>query len=155
MSFETEHKYLIDTALWQKVVPDISVRIRQGYLLPGTGTTVRVRTKGDKGFITVKGTAEGATRAEYEYEIPFSDAVEMLTHLCSAIIEKTRYVVMVDGHLWEVDVFEGDNAGLVIAEIELENEDVIYTLPEWVKEDVTADMRYMNSSLVTHPYSAW
>jgi CYTH domain-containing protein len=129
---------------------------RQGYLNSAKERTVRVRTIDDKGFLTIKGITTGATRVEYEYEIPHSDCTEMLDDLAEKpIIEKARYKIEFGGFVWEVDEFFGVNKGLVVAEIELESEDQAFEKPSWVGEEVTGDPRYYNSSLVANPYTTW
>ena len=132
------------------------VRYRQGYLSRGPERTVRVREAGDQAFITIKGKASGLTRPEFEYPIPLEDARELLDQLCvTPIVEKTRYDVSVNGHKWEIDEFEGINHGLLVAEIETENEDPLSGLPDWVGEEVTSDPRYLNANLVRHPFAEW
>jgi CYTH domain-containing protein len=108
------------------------------------------------GFLTVKGVTVGAARAEYEYEIPAGEAAEMLDELCERpLIEKTRFRVEHHGMVWEIDRFAGDNAGLIIAEVELEEEDQVVVLPDWVGKEVTGDRRYYNANLITEPFSEW
>ena len=108
------------------------------------------------GFITIKGMSVGATRSEYEYEIPLADANEMLDRLCERpLIEKTRYRVSHEGLAWEIDEFEGDNRGLIIAEVELKDETQSVTLPGWIGQEVTGDHRYFNANLVANPFSQW
>ncbi len=156
MPEEIERKFLIDRD--KLVLPDRGVEIHQGYLplSEASKTVVRIRIKGDKGLITVKGENLGAVRAEYEYEIPIADAREMLGTLCQRpIIEKTRYEIVVGGHLWEVDLFRGDNAGLMIAEVELSHVDETFERPGWVTSEVTDDTRNYNAILLAHPYSQW
>ena len=129
---------------------------KQGYLSVEPDKTVRVRVVGDKGFLTVKGRNNGISRAEYEYEIPAADANDMLDNLVkTGVIEKWRYVCAVDGKKWEVDEFLGDNAGLVVAEIELQSEDEPFTKPAWAGDEVSGDERYYNSSLSQNPYKNW
>ncbi|MBQ2050767.1 MAG: CYTH domain-containing protein [Paludibacteraceae bacterium] len=129
---------------------------KQGYLSVEPDKTVRVRVVGDKGFLTVKGRNNGISRAEYEYEIPAADANDMLDNLVkTGVIEKWRYVCVVDGKKWEVDEFLGDNAGLVVAEIELQSEDEPFTKPAWAGDEVSGDARYYNSSLSQNPYKNW
>ncbi|MBQ2590676.1 MAG: CYTH domain-containing protein [Paludibacteraceae bacterium] len=129
---------------------------KQGYLSVEPDKTVRVRVVGDKGFLTVKGRNNGISRAEYEYEIPAADANDMLDNLVkTGVIEKWRYVCVVDGKKWEVDEFLGDNAGLVVAEIELQSEDESFTKPAWAGDEVSGDARYYNSSLSQNPYKNW
>jgi adenylate cyclase len=111
---------------------------------------------GPRGSITVKGKNVGARRAEFEYEIPAADAERMLDTLCKRpLIEKVRYTLAIGPHTWEIDVFEGDNAGLVVAEIELSREDEAFEKPDWVGNEVTDDPRYFNSNLVANPYRTW
>ena len=129
---------------------------KQGYLSVEPDKTVRVRVVGDKGYLTVKGRNNGISRAEYEYEIPAADANDMLDNLVkTGVIEKWRYVCVVDGKVWEVDEFLGDNAGLVVAEIELQSEDEPFTKPAWAGDEVSGDARYYNSSLSQRPYKNW
>ncbi len=129
---------------------------RQGYLSTVKERTVRVRTIEDKGYITVKGRAAGATRVEYEYEIPAEDANSMLDDLCERpIIEKKRYVIDYEGLTWEVDEFNGENQGLIVAEVELSDENQSIALPDWIGEEVTGDPKYFNSNLIKHPYNKW
>jgi len=117
--------------------------------------TVRVRIAGDQAFLTVKGVTRGAARAEFEYEIPMSDAEQLLKLSDGPIIQKNRYRIVHDGFLWEVDEFLGDNAGLVVAEIELTSEGQAFSRPPWLGAEVTHDSRYYNSSLATRPYLQW
>lgn len=155
MAIETEYKYLVKADLWQEVIPHKSVSVKQAYLLTDPEKTIRVRTMGDKAFITIKGKASGASRLEYEYEIPLNDAEELITNFSSDRIEKIRHYVMYDNKTWEVDEFQGANKGLIVAEIELETEDQSYTLPSWAGENVTEDHKYANSNLVSNPYINW
>jgi adenylate cyclase len=150
LAVEIERKYRVIKSRWQP--NDTGVDYRQGYLCSGDGRTVRVRIAGAQAFITVKGPTRGYARAEYEYPVPVSDAEEMLTELCpKPLIEKIRYRVEYAGHIWEVDVFNGDNRGLVLAEIELPAEDTCFEVPDWVGEEVSGDPRYFNSSLAVTP----
>ncbi|NCF70032.1 MAG: CYTH domain-containing protein, partial [Chloroflexi bacterium] len=129
---------------------------RQGYLSTVKERTVRVRTIGQKGYLTIKGITVGATRLEFEYEIPVAEANEMLDTLCERpLIEKTRRIIEHAGFIWELDEFFGVNAGLVIAEVELESEDTIFEKPPWIAMEVTDDPRYFNANLVANPYSIW
>jgi adenylate cyclase len=153
MAVEIEHKYLIDLALWQP--KDAGVLFRQGYLTTG-GRVVRVRIAGDQGILTIKGPAKGLSRLEFEYAIPLADAAEMLDALAQQpLIEKTRYTEIIDGKAWEIDVFHGDNDGLVIAEIEVAAEDETVVLPPWIVTEVSHDQRYFNSNLIANPYRNW
>ena len=154
MGEEIERKFLVHGERWRDGAT--GTLYRQGFLSTEPERTVRVRVAGERGWITVKGRTAGARRAEFEYEIPAADAREMLDTLCKRpLIEKVRYTVRAGGHVWEIDVFQGDNAGLVVAEIELEAEDEAFEKPSWIGDEVTEDPRYFNSSLVEHPYSAW
>jgi adenylate cyclase len=154
MGKEIERKFLVKDHSWQG--QDAGKRYRQGYLSTVKERTVRVRIGGDKGFLTVKGITVGASRSEYEYEIPVADANEMLDRLCERpLIEKTRYRISLAGLLWEVDEFEGENRGLITAEVELKDEHQSLTLPGWVGQEVTGDPRYFNANLVAKPFTTW
>ncbi len=155
MPFEIEHKYLVNHPLWKQVVPAESKKVKQGYISSSPINSVRVRVLGQQGFVTVKGKSTGATRKEFEYEIPLEEAEEMLNLFCTEMISKTRHYVVVGSHTWEVDEFHDLNAGLVVAEIELGSEDEKYELPSWIGLDVTSDKRYSNANLVLRPYSTW
>lgn len=151
---EIERKFLVDGDFRSEVRE--SSRIVQGYLSTTPGRTVRVRARGDKAYITVKGAAEGLARFEWEKEIPNDEAM-LLLRLCESVIDKTRHLVdSSDGrHVWEIDEFHGDNEGLVVAEIELESETEDFPRPEWLGAEVTADRRYYNSCLTKNPYKNW
>jgi CYTH domain-containing protein len=154
---EIERKFLVWEDLVERVTQNGDVDcfyIAQGYLASEKGYQVRIRRKGDNGYLTVKGAREGATRQEFEYEIPLEDARAMLA-LCSGLIEKYRYAVLVGGRTWEVDVFGGDNQGLVLVEVELKSERDRLVLPDWVHTEVTNDKRYYNEYLAKHPYRNW
>lgn len=154
MAQEIERKFLVRGDGWRALAK--GTPLRQGYLNSEKERTVRVRVAGDKAFLTVKGVTVGATRPEYEYEIPLADAHAMLDRLAERpLIEKTRYAIPVSGLLWEVDEFHGANAGLVIAELELTDEAQSFTKPDWVGEEVTDDPRYFNVNLIRHPFKAW
>ena len=162
MGTEIERKYLVDRAAWRSHkelllarTPDLGQRYSQGYIPTSNGTTVRLRIIGDRGYITIKSKTVGHTRAEYEYPIPVADAREMLDRLClQPAIDKYRYKIAVDDLVWEVDEFLGENAGLIIAEVELDNEQQKVELPPWIDREVN-DKKYFNSYLVKHPYSQW
>ena len=154
MPLEIERKFLLRGEGWRAL--GAGVPYRQGYLSTEPGRSVRVRLVRDKGYLTIKGMTVGAARAEYEYEIPAADASEMLDKLCERpLIEKTRYRVEHQGFVWEIDEFDGDNAGLIIAEVELDEEDQAIILPDWIGKEVTGDPRYYNASLITNPYTRW
>lgn len=153
MAIEIERKYLVDL---EKLTLKNGLNIKQGYIETANNTVVRVRVKGSKGFLTIKGENSGASRLEFEYEIPLDEANEMLQKLCSGpIIDKTRYEIKYENHLWEVDLFYGENEGLVIAEVELEDENEEVILPTWVKQEVTGDIKYYNNQLMKNPYKNW
>lgn len=155
MPTETEHKYLVKPAQWKKVKPKKSVAIKQGYLHSDPAKTIRIRTAGKKAYITIKGKTEKASRPEYEYEIPLAHANELLKLFCNHLIEKNRYHVTFKGKTWEVDEFKGNNAGLLVAEIELKSEDETYALPDWAGKNVTDNPAYANANLVRKPYKMW
>lgn len=150
---EIERKYLIKE---DKYIPTgKGIMIKQGYLSVDAGRVVRVRVADKKGFITIKGKMEGITRDEFEYEIPKKEAEKMLGMCLNNAIEKIRYIENFNGMTWEIDVFEKDNKGLVLAEIELESEDQRFDLPIWIKKEVTHDKRYYNSWLSVKPFKTW
>jgi len=154
MGKEIERKYLTSGDQWRKLAKGTSYR--QGYLSTVKERTVRVRTIDDKGYLTIKGITVGASRAEYEYDIPASDANEMLTNLCEKpLVEKNRYKIKVDGLTWEIDEFLGDNLGLIVAEVELTAEDQKFEKPAWIGQEVTGDPKYFNSNLTKNPYTKW
>lgn len=146
MALEIEHKYLVKNDSF-RALSIASFSIYQGYLCRDPERTVRVRIKGDKGFLTVKGKNSGAIRAEFEYEISLEDARKMLSLCLPPIIEKKRYIVPFESHTWEVDEFFGDLKGLVTAEIELSSSYETYMIPCFVGENVTGNPRYYNSNL--------
>lgn len=155
MATEIERKFLVISDSWRARVTD-SAYYRQGYLANTGEVSVRVRVARGTGYLNIKSATLGVRRQEFEYVIPLDEAMAMLDGLCSGpLIEKTRYLVPQGGHTWEVDVFEGDNAGLVVAEIELGAEDEVFELPEWVGAEVSHDPRYYNVCLVSHPYKEW
>jgi len=154
MAKEIERKFLLKNENWKTQV-DKSFTIKQGYLSTNPERTVRIRIKGKKGILTIKGITKGISRLEYEYEIPFQDAIELLDLCEQPIIEKERYII-IDGKLkWEIDIFEGINKGLELAEVELESEDQKVNLPNWIEKEVTSDKRYYNSSLIKMPFKDW
>ncbi|WP_309380471.1 CYTH domain-containing protein [Cerasicoccus frondis] len=135
--------------------PTLSTRLEQGYI-DRDRATVRVRVSGDVCYLTIKGAVSGKSRLEYEYPIPLDEGRELLELLCRRpVIEKTRHLIDHAGHQWEVDVFDGDNAGLVVAEVELDDEDEVVELPAWVGREVTSDGKYANAALAKRPYSKW
>ncbi len=154
MAKEIERKFLLKSDGWRKGAKGIL--FRQGYLSTHKERTVRVRVEGDRARLTIKGITEGASRSEYEYDLPLSDANELLDELCEQpIIEKTRYRVAAGEHEFEIDEFHGSNEGLVVAEIELASEQEGFQRPQWLGQEVTEDPRYYNANLVRNPYSSW
>jgi len=155
MALEIERKYLVIGDDWRREVSH-SIPMRHGYLTElGSRASVRVRVEGAVGKLNVKAAVVGAARAEYEYEIPAAEAEEILATLCSGLILKTRHYVERDGLIWEIDVFEGDNAGLVVAEVELDAVDQAFPRPSWLGRELTAEQRYYNHALAKRPYSQW
>ena len=148
LSMEIERKFLVNKVLWALQVKPEGQKIKQAYLLNSPEKTIRVRTKGTKGFLTIKGPTLGISRAEYEYEIPVYEAEELIQQFAVKYIEKTRYEITVGKHIWEVDEFGGKLAGLMLAEIELAAEDELFERPEWVTLEVSEDVNYFNSNLI-------
>ncbi len=155
MGIEIEKKFLLRNDNW-RADADAGTAFKQGYLVGSDKASVRVRIEGDNANINIKSATLGITRQEYEYPIPLKDAEELLASLCEKpLIEKTRYHLRQADHVWEIDVFEGDNAGLVVAEIELADEAEAFYRPDWLGEEVSGDPRYYNVSLVKHPFCDW
>ncbi|MCW9035268.1 MAG: CYTH domain-containing protein [Rhodospirillales bacterium] len=153
-NLEIERKFLVIGESWKagaKAVP-----ISQGYLYKGKDMVLRARTKGDKGILTIKADKGGISRLEFEYEIPVDDVKAMFSELCAdPPLEKTRHIVKVGGMTWEIDEFHGVNQGLVMAEIELENADQSFDMPEWAGPEVSDDNRFFNAYLSEKPFSTW
>jgi len=153
LAVEIERKFLVDPNKLPNL--DSGAKILQGYLL-ALSPSIRVRVADDKAFLTIKGKPQNhISRNEFEYEIPPQDGLELLKECKELIISKTRYEIEYHGHLWEIDVFENENEGLIVAEIELEHEDEKFILPPWVTAEVSCDKRYTNANLISHPYSKW
>jgi adenylate cyclase len=154
MGIEIERKFLVLDERWRTL--GVGVPMRQGYLSSHPERVVRVRVEGDAAMLTIKGRSVGASRGEWEYPIPLADAEQFLASLCEQpLIEKKRYRIRHQGMLWEVDEFFGANAGLVVAEIELEAEDQPFSKPDWLGLEVTDDARYFNANLIRHPFAEW
>lgn len=153
MAHEIERKYLVDVERWRP--RDAGTLYCQGYLSSHPERVVRVRVHGTTAKLTIKGVTTGVTRAEFEYEIPVADATQLLRLCEQPLIEKTRHTEDHHGMVWEIDVFHGANAGLVIAEVELESETQHVTLPAWATREVSDDARYYNSNLIARPFSTW
>ena len=155
MGTEIEHKFLLRDESWRGQV-ERSASMRQGYLMSNSRCSVRVRIADGQGFLNIKSGVLGIQRSEYEYPIPLADAEELLDTLCEKpLVEKTRHFVRHQGHLWEIDEFAGANAGLVVAELEVDHPDETFVRPDWLGEDVSRDIRYYNSQLARHPYTSW
>jgi len=153
MGTEIERKFLVRRELWAS--SGRSTLFQQGYLCREEGRTVRARRAGGSAFLTIKGAARGLARPEFEYEVPLAD-IDGLLQLCiQPLIEKRRHLHEHEGHTWEVDEFLGQNAGLLVAEIELDRADEEFSRPSWVGEEVTDDPRYLNANLAVHPFSMW
>jgi adenylate cyclase len=153
-TIEIERKFIVQSEDWKE--GNQGLLYCQGYLNTHKERTVRVRTIGENAFLTIKGLAVGACRREFEYEIPLEHANTMLDSLCEKpLIEKTRYKIPIEGHVWEVDEFHGSNKGLVMAEIELASEDEEFKHPEWLGREVTGDPKYFNSNLIANPFTTW
>lgn len=155
MAQEIEHKFLIANDGWREKVSHCAI-YKQGYLSSQPTSSIRVRISDKQAWLNIKSATIGTQRAEYEYEIPLSDAHEILENLClKPVIEKTRHFVKYENHLWEIDVFDGENAGLIVAEIELKSVGETFEKPDWLGEEVTQDVRYYNNNLARQPYSQW
>lgn len=153
MSAEVEHKFLVQKNLWRPAGPGIACR--QGYLYTAKDSIVRVRIAGTCGYLKVKGLDGSFTRVEFEYEIPRSDAVKLLGLCEQPLVEKTRHTERHGDHDWDIDVFHGENDGLVLAEVQLATERELFEKPRWLGAEVSHDPRYLNASLRTNPYRNW
>ena len=145
---EIERKFTVDSEKWNNIEKPEPIQIFQSYLSTNPECTVRVRIKGKKGFLTIKGKSIGISRSEFEYEIPLEEAKQMINSFAQKTLSKLRYEIQVDNHLWEVDVFKGKLDGLIVAEIELTNENESFTKPEWVIEDVSDNIEFYKSRLI-------
>ena len=154
LGIEIERKFLLSSDAWRAL--GVPIRYTQGYLNRIPGRTVRVRIAGDRAYLTIKGPPHNLARAEFEYQVPLDDARYMLEHLCERPhIDKMRRRIPVGAHVFEVDEFLGDNAGLVVAEVELQHQSEPFERPAWLGTEVTSEARYSNSNLVMLPYSKW
>jgi adenylate cyclase len=154
MGVEIERKFLLADDGWRHGAAS-QTRFSQGYLSRDPARTVRVRQAGERAFLTIKGQTHGATRAEFEYEIPTVDAQALLALCDGPVVEKIRHLCPVEGMTWEVDEFLGENAGLIVAEIELSSEDQPFARPPWLGAEVTGDARYVNANLAVNPFKNW
>ena len=155
MGIEIERKFLVNNDKWKEMKKVSGEMYRQGYLLTDPNKTIRIRQTADKGFLTIKGISVGATRTDFEYEIPFQEAKELLDQFSVAELSKIRYKIMLDEKLWEVDEFLNKNVGLIIAEIELKSEDEQFAPPNFIDREVTGEKKYYNSNLTMSPYKNW
>ncbi|MBN8788359.1 MAG: CYTH domain-containing protein [Terrimonas sp.] len=155
MPLEIERKFLINHNKWNTLPKPQGKLYRQGYLLNDIHKTIRVRLSNENAFITIKGKTTGATRSEFEYNIPLTDAKQLLDNFSNNEISKTRYNISYRSKLWEIDVFHGENEGLIVAEIELQSEGEPFDIPDWVTEEVTHDPRYYNANLAVLPFKSW
>lgn len=155
MAIEIEKKFLLKNSSWKEFA-DEGTQYSQGYLVGSKDASVRVRIQGERAFLNIKSATIDITRQEFEYEIPLDEASEMLETLCEKpLITKIRYLIKTDNHVWEIDVFSGDNEGLVVAEIELKDKDENFVKPNWLGDEVSDDERYYNVCLVKHPFKNW
>lgn len=155
MAIEIERKYLLANESWREQVQS-SQPMRQGYMIGSEKASVRVRISGNSAKLNIKSAELGITRKEYEVDLPLDDAREILDSLCQKpVLEKTRYLVPMGKHTWEIDEFEGENQGLIVAEIELSSVDEEFAKPDWLGAEVSDDPRYYNVSLAKHPYKNW
>ena len=155
MATEIERKFLLKNSSWKELA-DEGTQYTQGYLVGSKHASVRVRIQGKRAFLNIKSATIDITRQEFEYEIPLDEATEMLETLCEKpLIDKVRYLIKNENHVWEIDVFSGDNDGLIVAEIELKDKDENFTKPDWLGDEVSDDERYYNVCLVKHPFKDW
>lgn len=155
MATEIERKFLLKNSSWKESA-DQGTQYSQGYIVGSKHASVRVRLQGKRSYLNIKSATIDIVRQEFEYEIPFDDATEMLETLCEKpLIDKVRYLIKHDNHIWEIDVFSGDNDGLIVAEIELKNKDEKFIKPDWLGEEVSDDERYYNVCLVKQPFKDW
>lgn len=155
MGIEIERKFLVDHEQWRQLSKPAGKHYRQGYILSDDIKTIRVRVTDEHGYITIKGKTKGISRLEYEYTIPVNEGVELLNNFATSELEKTRYCISYEGKIWEVDDFLGENQGLLVAEIELEDETETFKLPPWITVEVTGDKKYYNSALSLNPFKRW
>ena len=155
MPKEIERKFLVRKDLWYAIHKPDGEEIRQGYLHVAPGLVIRIRIKGNNGFLTIKGETRNMTRDEYEYRVPVEEAEEIYGSYTRGRVEKMRYSLESGGNKWEVDEFFGENDGLILAEIELSSEEQEFDRPPWLGEEVTRDPRYYNSYLAEKPFTRW
>jgi len=155
MATEIERKFLLKNSSWKELAGE-GTQYTQGYLVGSKHASVRVRIQGKRAFLNIKSATIDITRQEFEYEIPLDEATEMLETLCEKpLIDKVRYLIKNENHVWEIDVFSGDSDGLIVAEIELKDKDENFIKPDWLGDEVSDDERYYNVCLVKHPFKDW
>src|ERR1700753_399812 len=155
MASEIERKFLVDHEKWAKLDKPEGTDYQQVSMVSNEHQTIRVRISDKQGYLTLKSKISSMSRKEYEYEIPLEDGIEILEAFTKQGTEKVRYLISFAGKVWETDVFLGDNAGLIVAEIDLKSEDEPFEKPDWVTYEVTDDGRYSNAALSKHPFSKW
>ena len=155
MGVEIERKFLVNHEKWNSIEKPEGETIEQKYIVNDGEKNIRVRIKGNKGFITIKSKKSGLKRSEFEYEIPIKDALELMNSFSGGRITKTRYKLKCEEKLWEVDEFHDENEGLIVAEIELRSEEETFGVPGWIEKEVTQDARYYNSHLAKKPFKSW
>ncbi|MBN1463476.1 MAG: CYTH domain-containing protein [Paludibacteraceae bacterium] len=154
MAIEIERKFLVNSDDYKQLA--LPVYYKQGYLCNSPNTIVRIRIANNKGYITIKGKTCGISRTEFEYEIPTSEAHQLLSEMSlNKVVEKNRYKIKYAGNIWEIDEFLGENEGLIIAEIELKSENATFDKPSWIGKEVSTDSRYFNSNLSKNPFKNW
>ena len=155
MAIEIERKFRVSSDEWKRLVTRTR-HLRQAYLTKNGRLSIRVRIDGNEtGTLTIKAARSGLERHEYEYAIPLGDAEELILQREGSIISKVRHIVPLDGLTWEIDVFDGENSGLIVAEVELDRADRTFERPEWIGDEVTGDRRYYNADLAKQPFSSW
>lgn len=155
MAIEIERKFLVDLHKWKSIEKPKGELFRQAYLITDKAKSIRVRLTPDSAYLTIKGETKGLSRLEFEYKIPQKDALELIHNFSMAELSKIRYKINYKGNVWEIDEFQGENKGLILAEIELTHEDESFSLPEWIGKEVTLDERYYNANLVLCPFKKW
>lgn len=155
MAIEIERKFLVNPTKWAQVKKPEGENFRQAYLLTEPDRSIRIRLTPTQALLTIKGKTQGIGRSEFEYEIPMQDGIEMIDQMAVAELSKTRYTLKFEGKVWEIDEFFGKNEGLIVAEIELEDENETFIRPDWLGKEITNDVRYYNANLVLNPYENW
>lgn len=155
MGLEIERKFLVNRPVWEELEKPEGLHCVQCYLVNEPAKTIRIRIIGGKALITIKGKTIHLSRSEFEYEIPLEDAKVLMEQFGGSKIVKTRYLIPLNQHTWEVDVFHEDNAGLIVAEIELESDTETFEHPNWLEKEVSHDSKYFNACLQKNPFKNW